>query len=74
MKRLILSQPVFLLGFCVKDFGFLATQLAHFDNCLTALFLIIIVFEPILSVCFQQLKQYACMFYNDGNIFFDNML
>ena len=35
---------------------------------LITLFVIITFFEPILSVCFLQLKQQVCMFYNDENI------
>ena len=60
-----------LLGFCFKNLDSSATKLEHFDDCLTTLFTIITIchYEPILSVCFLQLKQYVCMFYNDGNIY-----
>ena len=58
---LILSQPVFLLDFLLdfyfKNLDFSATQLAHFDVSLITLFFIITFFEPILSICFLQLKQ-----------------
>ena len=53
---LILSQPVLLLDFCIKNLYFLATQLAHFDTCLITLFVIITFFDPILPEGFLQPK------------------
>ena len=53
---LILSQPVLLLDFCIKNLYFLAAQLAHFDTCLITLFVIITFFDPILSEGFLQPK------------------
>ena len=57
--RINIVPSSFLLDFCFKNLEFLATQLADFDSCLITLFVIItfFFFEPILSVCFLQLKQ-----------------
>ena len=54
---LILFKLLFLSDFCFKNLDFSATQLAHFEICQATLFVIITFFEPILSVCFLQLKQ-----------------
>ena len=76
MKLLVLSlsKLLFLFKLFFKNLDFSATQLPHFDDFLTTIFIIITVYEPILSVCFLQLKQYFCMFYNDGNIFWQHIL
>ena len=59
---LILFKLLFLLDFLLdfwsfKNLDFSATQLTHFGDCLITLFVVITLFEPILSVCFLQLKQ-----------------
>ena len=66
--RLILSQPVFLIKISLKNLDPAAIQLGHLEFSLITLFVIIIFFEPMLFVYFQQLKQYVCIFYNVGNI------
>ena len=63
---LILSQPVFLLDFGFKNLDFSVTQLAHLNDCLTTLFVIITFLGPILSVRFLQLNNKFAWFYNDG--------
>ena len=45
---LILSQALFLLGFCFTNIEFLATQLAHFRTCLFTLFDVITFFVALI--------------------------
>ena len=67
--RIDFAPTNFFIKLLFKNTDFLATQLEHFDASLVILFADITFFEPILSVCFLQLKQYVRMFYNDGNSF-----
>ena len=68
---LILFKLLFLLDFCFKNLDLATIQLALLGFSLitfSLLLLLLLLFESALSVCFQQLKQYICMFSNVGNI------
>ena len=58
---LIFCNP-FFIRFCFKNLGLLDQQIAHLDLSLTTLFVIVTLFEPILSVRSPQLEQQVCMF------------